>query len=732
MLRELDFVNEALNTDLVKHNLRGVAGVKVPCVVRACAGTTPTPMTLVLEYIDGEKLTDPGAVARRRPELLVQSLSASFAQQIFVDGIFNADPHPGNLMVERSSGLLVLLDFGMTKHVDETQRIAFARLLLSAADADYAGLLLALKEMGLEASIDQPDEAMRAIRYMLRGSQGANDPRPLRRGGGSRMGTGPGGTGGAHSLASRAVNHSSSAAASRGGAPAYAARSSRYQVQATPGSVLFLLRVVACLRGMATTLGVGHSYLEAMRPYATRALRTALNPSGDGDGGLGGSGGSLQRQHQRAEVYAAPLGAGPLQEGVQALLAELCSSGATLGASVCVFHEGCLLVNAWAGELGSLDPRPVRADSLYSAFSCGKAVLSLLVHVLIHKGYLGLDERVAAIWPAFGEGGKGGVTVRHVLEHRAGLSEYVPEGATVRTLLDYDAMTKGLEGARSTEAGAMEGAAPSYHALSFGWIAGGMVQHAVARRNGGPLPSFGELLDEHIIRPLGLKGQLFAGLPPEGSEEAQRYNVYERLTACSIHRERRHDDKRADAGSNRGGGGGGRGGGAGDDDLFSELDDSSGGGDGVALDPRLFNDPSVRRANIPAANMHFTAHALATVYSCLAGGETAPRLLPPSYCETILKEARLAARSRWPLGFATYLSETGACGFGFNGLWNSCGICMPERRGGLAIAVLVNTYTPVAEAATRILDHVFQARGYGRLARHALGGVKFGADGDED
>ena len=151
-LRELDFVNEALNTELVGHNLAAVEGCKVPAVVRTAA-VAPTPRALVLEFIDGAKLTA-AAAELAPPAKLVATLSAAFAQQIFVDGVFNADPHPGNLMVERASGLLVLLDFGMTKHVTDVQRVAFARLLLAAADADYAGLLLALREMVTAARLD--------------------------------------------------------------------------------------------------------------------------------------------------------------------------------------------------------------------------------------------------------------------------------------------------------------------------------------------------------------------------------------------------------------------------------------------------------------------------------------------------------------------------------------------------------------------------------------------------
>ena len=67
----------------------------------------------------------------------------------------------------------------------------------------------------------------------------------------------------------------------------------RYPSQATPGSVLFLVRVVSCLRGIAVSLDVQHSYLEAMRPYAKQALRDALKQGGGG----GGGGGSIRLTH---------------------------------------------------------------------------------------------------------------------------------------------------------------------------------------------------------------------------------------------------------------------------------------------------------------------------------------------------------------------------------------------------------------------------------------------------
>ena len=164
---------------------------------------------------------------------------------------------------------------------------------------------------------------MSAMRYLLRGSAGGADA-PRR-------------------VGSRDRDLTTRTTADHGETATNQAAGRRYPVNATPGSVLFLLRVVGCLRGMATTLQVQHSYLEAMRPYAHRALRAALRPAN----------GVLLRQQQASEVYVAPAPVGPMQVELQRLVEQLCAEGVTLGMSVCVYHEGSLLGNAWAGKLES-------------------------------------------------------------------------------------------------------------------------------------------------------------------------------------------------------------------------------------------------------------------------------------------------------------------------------------------------------------------------------------------
>lgn len=54
------------------------------------------------------------------------------------------------IRVENGEAIPILLDFGLTKKIDERIRLAFARMLFSAAKMDYAGLLQAFDEMGLK------------------------------------------------------------------------------------------------------------------------------------------------------------------------------------------------------------------------------------------------------------------------------------------------------------------------------------------------------------------------------------------------------------------------------------------------------------------------------------------------------------------------------------------------------------------------------------------------------
>ncbi|MGH3304607.1 MAG: serine hydrolase domain-containing protein, partial [Streptosporangiaceae bacterium] len=127
------------------------------------------------------------------------------------------------------------------------------------------------------------------------------------------------------------------------------------------------------------------------------------------------------------------------------------------------------------------------------------------MHLLAERGRLALDDPVAAHWPEFGQRGKQGITIRHVLQHRGGLpvARGMPLDALVMT--EWAASVRAIE---RTAPAYPPGDVPAYHILTFGFILGEVVQ----RVTGLPV---GDLLRDELLYPLGLDGEVHLGPPPE-------------------------------------------------------------------------------------------------------------------------------------------------------------------------------------------------------------------------
>jgi predicted unusual protein kinase regulating ubiquinone biosynthesis (AarF/ABC1/UbiB family) len=106
---------------------------------------------LVMEYVEGtriDKLQDRLATGELDIRRLVRIVGELYLQMMLVDGLFHADPHPGNLLVD-PRGRIVLLDFGMVIPVDRDLRTKLARLVLAAAQGDADGVVNSFYELGI-------------------------------------------------------------------------------------------------------------------------------------------------------------------------------------------------------------------------------------------------------------------------------------------------------------------------------------------------------------------------------------------------------------------------------------------------------------------------------------------------------------------------------------------------------------------------------------------------------
>ncbi len=170
------------------------------------------------------------------------------------------------------------------------------------------------------------------------------------------------------------------------------------------------------------------------------------------------------------------------------------------GLQVVAIHRGEVVVDAWAGIADSSTGRPVDGDTLFTGFSMSKGVTATIVHRLVERGVLEYDAPLARWWPAFAAHGKGGITVRHALSHRAGLPEF--RDLDPDDLPSLAATGRHLEGTTPDWA---PGASMAYHGLTYGTLLGRVVECATGK-------PFAQVLREEVTGPLGLH-DLHCGVP---------------------------------------------------------------------------------------------------------------------------------------------------------------------------------------------------------------------------
>ncbi|MFJ8544973.1 serine hydrolase domain-containing protein [Streptomyces sp. NPDC093586] len=165
------------------------------------------------------------------------------------------------------------------------------------------------------------------------------------------------------------------------------------------------------------------------------------------------------------------------------------------GAQLAVYHHGRRVVDLWAGD-------GVDGDSVTTLFSLTKGAAHLVVALLVQDGVLDLDREVAYYWPEFAAEGKGRITLRELITHRAGLVG-VDGGFSAGELADDRAMAARLAGQKPWwEPGAGYG----YHAFVIGALTGEVVRRATGR-------SIAELYEERVRAPYGL--DFYVGFPEE-------------------------------------------------------------------------------------------------------------------------------------------------------------------------------------------------------------------------
>lgn len=264
---ELDFVQEAENTEIIGENLRGFNrnhSVITPSIHWAYTSQRMLTMEFMqgenieLFFIQGEdqlltrqkqeeKEADESEIDRERKRL-ARIITNSFLQQIFIDGFFHADPHPGNLMLvpdyEAGHMRVVLLDFGMVGRVDPRSRSILIDFLLAIMKFDARRATDRIMEFGKAPHNIDRQQFAQDLDHILRSTLG----KPLREVSVGKI---------LQDIMDMTL---------------------RYRIQ-LPGIFITLIRTLITIEGICRQLDRDYNLINAAEPFVVQAIKNQFTQS---------------------------------------------------------------------------------------------------------------------------------------------------------------------------------------------------------------------------------------------------------------------------------------------------------------------------------------------------------------------------------------------------------------------------------------------------------------------
>lgn len=352
---------------------------------------------------------------------------------------------------------------------------------------------------------------------------------------------------------------------------------------------------------------------------------------------------------------------------VRDLFTQNLASGVDVGASFAVTVDGETVVDLWGGWADAARTRPWERDTLVNVYSSTKTMSALVALMLADRGELDVEAPVARYWPQFAAGGKAEVRVSHLLAHSSGLSGW-REPMRPADLYDWEKATALL----AAQAPFWEpGSAPGYHATTQGFLVGEVVRRITGR-------TLGAVFRQEIAEPLG--ADFHIGLPQE--HDARVADLIPPAEALP-------DDI-----------------GAPSDLLINVMTNPP-------SDPMETRTRAWRAAEIPAANGHGHARAMAEIHAVLAneGWAKGRRLLSAEGARRAFEpqvegvDLVLGLPARYGLGFglAPMIPLPSAGSLFWGGYGGSLVIIDPAARATYAFAMNRMGATTIGDARAMML-----------------------------
>ena len=150
--KEMDFINEGYNIDKFYKNFKNNKTVKIPKVYWELTSNK----ILTMEYIDGVKISEVDNLknSKLNKKIIASNGADMILKQIFEDGFFHGDPHPGNIFVMKNN-VIGLIDFGMVGRIDKNMIESIADLLIAGIKNNAKKIVEILEKMNIiESDMD--------------------------------------------------------------------------------------------------------------------------------------------------------------------------------------------------------------------------------------------------------------------------------------------------------------------------------------------------------------------------------------------------------------------------------------------------------------------------------------------------------------------------------------------------------------------------------------------------
>lgn len=367
--------------------------------------------------------------------------------------------------------------------------------------------------------------------------------------------------------------------------------------------------------------------------------------------------------------------------GLKDVFARQFADGEEIGARITLIRRGEVAVDLWAGFRDLERTKPWQDDTIVCIWSATKALIATSFAMLVDRGLMRYDDRVAHYWPEFAANGKQDVTVGMLLSNQSGLGGFADE-LDLEELFDQERAARRL--AAQAPQWTPEPGKSGYHATTIGILGTELFRRIEGR-------SLKQFVAEEIAQPAGL--DLSIGVAPGDIERVAEMQPVGMSMAWFK------------------------------DDKLQQLAVAN-----PYIPATMANDPRWYQADIASGNGYTNAHALAQFYYSLISPSHRPLLGPDALAQAVecrfeghdLIKGRMGVQ-RWSAGFwlnsprpdADTAEFRGNYGhnreaFGFSG-WGGC-FGFADPKADLSFAYTLNLMSDKFDADPRrrnLVDAVY-------------------------